>query len=303
MIVPNQTIIVNWHPRNKSHLESKGYIYTHTGEPVEVKLEDMMEGSKCVVEVVCDYCDKHYKKKYKDCLKNRASNGKDCCKDCHAKKSSETNQIKYGGNSPFCSKEVIETTKENNLKKYGVEWISMLQTTKDKVAETNLKKYGVPCVSQCNQIKDKIEQTNIARYGGKSSQCSKEVREKVMKTRMGNGNVCSSSQERLMVKTLEEIYGKDSCFPQYPLSDISFDCLLTLNEVKIDVEYDGEYWHQDKHKDIRRDYFTIGQGYKVLRFRGNYEIPTKEQIIEGVSYLVNTEHHVKIIELDIKMKK
>ena len=79
MLVPNQMVVVNWHPRNKKHLESKGYNYTHMGDSVEVKLEDMMEGSKCLVKVICDYCGKLHTKTYKDYFRYKASNGKDCC--------------------------------------------------------------------------------------------------------------------------------------------------------------------------------------------------------------------------------
>ena len=42
VLVPNQIIVVHWHPRNKKHLESKGYNYTHMGDSVEVKLEDVI---------------------------------------------------------------------------------------------------------------------------------------------------------------------------------------------------------------------------------------------------------------------
>lgn len=65
-------------------------------------------------------------------------------------------------------------------------------------------------------------------------------------------------------------------------------------EVSIDELPRGS---KDEHKDIRRDYFTISKGYKVLRFRGNYAIPTREQIINSVNYLVNSEHHHLIIDI------
>lgn len=135
------------------------------------------------------------------------------------------------------------------------------------------------------------------RYGGKSSQCSLDVRKKTMNTRMNNGNIPISKQESAMIELLREIYGKENCIPQYILDRIAFDCLLIIDDVKIDVEYDGKYWHRDEHKDIRRDYFTISKGYKVLRFRGNYAIPTKEQIVNGVNYLVNSEHHHLTVDI------
>lgn len=299
MLVPNQIVTINWHPRNKKHFEEKGYKYTHTGLPFEVKAEDLMPTSHIKVKVQCDYCDAIIERPYRDYLRYRKDSGIDCCKNCHIKKSSETNQKRYGGNSPFSSSEVIAKAKETFRIKYGVEWCSQSKEFREKVKNTCLKKFGDIAPAKNEQIKEKIKATNNKRYGGNSSQCDPEVRRKTMETRMRNGNFPVSLQEEEMVKRLQKIYGEDNCHPQFVLDRICFDCLLEVNDIKIDVEYDGIFWHSDKHKDMRRDYFTIGQGYKVLRFRGNYEIPSEQQIKEAVNYLVNTEHHVKIVELDI----
>lgn len=43
----------------------------------------------------------------------------------------------------------------------------------------------------------------------------------------------------------------------------------------------------------------MDNGYKVLRIRATREVPTREQIIEAVDYLVKGNHSLKIIELDI----
>lgn len=268
------------------------------GDSVEVKLEDMMEGSKCLVKVICDYCGKLHTKTYKDYFRYKASNGKDCCGDCH-KKAIETNQTRYGGSSPACSPEVIAKISKTVQEKYGKDWPSQVDWVREKVENTNLTRYGYATPSQNPEIQLKQKQTCQRKYGGNSSQCSPEVRLKTLKTLTAYGKVCSSKQEQAMVATLKEIYGEDKCYPQYLLDKVLFDCLLILDGIKIDIEYDGVYWHKDEHKDIRRDYFTISNGYKVLRFRGNYEVPTKEQIIEGVNYLVNSEHHHLIIDLDV----
>ena len=268
------------------------------GDSVEVKLEDMMEGSKCLVKVICDYCGKLHTKTYRDYLRYKASNGKDCCGDCH-KKAIETNQTRYGGNSPACSPEVIAKISKTSQEKYGKSWPSQVDWVREKVENTNLDRYGCINPSQNLEVQLKQRQSCQRKYGGNSSQCSPEVRLKTLKTLTASGKVCSSKQERAMVESLKEIYGEDNCYPQYLLDRILFDCLLVLDDVKIDVEYDGVYWHKDAHKDIRRDYFTISNGYKVLRFRGKYEIPTKEQIIKGVNYLVNSEHRHLIIDLDV----
>ena len=118
-----------------------------------------------------------------------------------------------------------------------------------------------------------------------------------MRTKLANDTIPSSRPEREMICRLQKMYGSENCYPQFVLDKIAFDCLLKVNDVLIDVEFDGNYWHQDTHKDIRRDYFTINQGFKVLRFRGNHNSPTYEQIQQGVNYLVNSGHRHIIIEV------
>ena len=70
-----------------------------------------------------------------------------------------------------------------------------------------------------------------------------------------------------------------------------------MDSIKIDVEYDGWFWHQDKHKDLKRDKFLQSQGFKVLRVRSGVQLPTEEELFEAIDYLVNTEHHFKEIIL------
>lgn len=297
VLVENQIILTYWHPRNKEHLESKGYKYTHTGDPVYVKLEDMKKGSKCKVKVICDFCGKEIVKTYKDYNRQRKTNPIDCCDNCHGEKSKITNQEKYGGNSPACSVEVRNKMSNTFKEKYGWDWISKAPEIKQKKKETNLLNYGVENASQAEEVKLKIKRTCMEKYGGPSSQNSLEVRRKTIKTLTNNNGVYSSKPEREMVLKLKEIYGEENCFPQYPLDLIVFDCLIIVNGVKIDVEFDGTYWHKDTHKDIKRDYFTFSNGIKVLRFKGDYVAPSKEQIIQSVDYLVNNEHRHLIVNI------
>lgn len=296
MLVPNQYITVNWHPRNKAHLESKGYIYTHTGLPVQVKVEDMMVGSKCRVKVQCDYCGKIYTKIYKDYFAQR-QNGKDCCAKCASKKRGETNQELYGGNAPACSPKVVEKMQKSCLDKYGVKVPSKSSKVKAKMREVNMERYGFPVPCQNPSVRAKLIKTNQKRHGGNGSQCNPEVRKKTMQSFIKHGTICSSEPEREMVKKLQALYGSKNCFPQYLLDKIVFDCLVIVNGVKIDVEFDGKYWHKDKHKDIRRDYYSFSQGYKVLRFSGDNDAPTEEQIKQGIDFLVTTTHRHLIIDV------
>jgi len=53
----------------------------------------------------------------------------------------------------------------------------------------------------------------------------------------------------------------------YPLSNVSLDIALFIDDIKIDIEYDGWYWHKDQQKDRRRDEFLKSQGWKILELK------------------------------------
>lgn len=211
----------------------------------------------------------------------------------------KSNLEKYGCENVLKSKEIQQKIKETCKEKYGVEYVGSALEIRKKIQDTCLKKYNSPSPLESSQIQKKIFNTNLEKYGSISPFGNKEIRKKIVEERIYHNNIPSSFQEKILVKNLQLIYGEENCIAQYPLESIWFDCLLVVGDVKIDVEYDGKYWHQNEHKDIKRDYFTVSKGYKVLRFKSDYKSPTEEQIKTGVDYLVNTNHHVKIIDLDI----
>lgn len=298
MVDKSQKVIAKWNSNNRKHFESIGYKFTHQNDELEVSIDELPRGSHVKICVICDYCGKEMYKPYRDYLSQKNSGeGEDCCYECAKFKRGKTNQKRYGGNSPSCDKNVVEKQRNTFLEKYGVTSPAKNKEVQSKIKNTCLERYGTDIAAKADMIKNKAMKTCEERYGGKSSQCSPDVRRKTMNTRMNNGNIPVSKQELAMIELLKEIYGEENCISQYILDRIAFDCLIIVNGVKIDVEYDGKYWHKDEHKDIRRDYFTISKGYKVLRFRGNYAIPTREQIINSVNYLVNSEHHHLIIDI------
>lgn len=298
MLLENQKIMVRWNANNTKHYEELGYTFSHKNDAFYVSVDELPSGSHAKVAVVCDYCGSILYKDYRDYLKQKkAGNGEDCCSSCKVHKRTKTMEKKYGGKSPTCDANVRQKQIDTLLNKYGVVYPIQNEEIKQKTRDTCLERYGYAVPSQSQEVRAKMVNTCIQKYGGKSAQCSREIREKTMLTRMKNGNFPVSKQEAAMVEKLREMYGEENCRPQYVLDRISFDCLLEIGGISIDVEYDGKYWHRDIHKDIRRDYYTIGKGYKVLRFRGNYNVPTEEQIRYGVEYLVNSCHHHLIIDI------
>lgn len=276
MLIPNQMIEIKWNNKNKDWYVSKGYVFTKSYDTVLIKAEDLAKGSHKKVLVSCDYCGKIFSKTYKEYIKGKKT-GKDCCNSCQKLKTAEVCMEKYGASNVFALEEVKEQIKHTNLEKYGHENIAH-GVLKEKIKETNMKKYGVPYSTQ-----------------------AKEVIVKMRKSLQEKGCVPTSQKQLEVYNMLVQLYGKESCILNYPYDRLNFDCLLIVNDIKIDVEYDGWYWHKDKQEeDKRRNYFLTKKGFKVLRIRSLEEIPTISQIKEAVNILVKTDKKLLYIDLDIR---
>ncbi len=228
----------------------------------------------------------------------------------------KTNNDKYGGNSPCCDKDIIEKRKNNCLEKYGVESTNQLKEVRDKYKNTMKQKYGVEYPIQNQDIADKMKNTCIKKYGEnyqdifheraekamiekygvKCSVENDEIKHKILETLSSN---VSSKQEDEVFKILKYIYGDkvDHSVVRY---DFILDYELNINDCKIDIEFDGWYWHKNSlERDRKRNYFLINRGYKVLRIRSDRILPKPQQIIECVDYLINSNHTYKELNLDI----
>ena len=87
---------------------------------------------------------------------------------------------------------------------------------------------------------------------------------------------------------------------QEPLKVGQVRKVTSNNGEKIDVEYDGWYWHKDtEERDKKRNYKVLNLGYKILRIKSKFLLPTEGQIKLAVEYLTNENHHYTEIVLDI----
>ena len=73
---------------------------------------------------------------------------------------------------------------------------------------------------------------------------------------INNGTVPTSSKQIELYKKIKSIYKENICEENFVLSNVILDIVLFIEDIKIDIEYDGWYWHQDKRKDFRRDKFV-----------------------------------------------
>lgn len=216
-------------------------------------------------------------------------------------KIAETNMERYGNKVALNNPEIRAKAQETCKQHFGVDNPFSSEEIKEKIKDTLIEKYGVEYISQSDEIQEKVKQTCLEKWGVEYSTQATEVIEKMRESLCKNGNVKSSKPEQEIVKMVKDIYGEDCCKEQYQYGRINMDCLLTLNDTMIDIEYDGWYWHKDKKEyDKRRNYYLRKSGFKVLRIRAMKELPTKEQLIDAIDYLVNSNHSLKYIDLDIK---
>lgn len=319
--VENQTVKLQWNSRGKKRYTELGYVFTKMGDYFDVKVKDLSKNSHKKIIAICDYCGEELVTEYRDYCKRKDNNEAVTCHKCFRKKGANTCLIRYGANNPsrvkefqnkrnktfdekfggnpFANEQVKKKIKQQYLEKYGVEHSSQVKEIREKIKCTNLERYGYNTPSKSLEVKKKAEKTNIKRYGVKASILNSDIRRKGIKTMLQNGRTCKSKSEIKMYQLLQKIYGAENCDDSQIVDGKLLDIVLWIKGNKIDIEYDGSYWHRNKFKDINRDIRLRSRGYKILRVKGNYQIPTQEQLKNAIDYLVNNHSKTTII-LDIK---
>lgn len=171
---------------------------------------------------------------------------------------------------------------------------------KAKASVENL--YGVSNVFQLDEIIEKSKETSLMKYGETSHmkiEPYKTAFAERMCTKFAANGTCPTSKVQVALRDmLVEIYG--DCELNYPCQRCMLDCMVVVNGVKIDVEYDGTYWHRDADKDRRRDEFVKSRGYKVLRISARRGLPNREDVVRSIEYLVDTDAKFSKIIVDTK---
>ncbi len=323
--------------RNFNHYKNKGYdipmIYNEKlkkdvidrNKKIIVQVCDLPNSSKVKIQYMCDNCHKIHNITYSDWMKRKLPEFGDLCKECAIKiKLPQSLMQKYGYSNCANIPSVVEKKKKTNLEKYGNEWAIASDDVHQNIVNIFLNKYGVDNPMKDVDIKLKAQKTNQEKYGGNSPMCDKDIRQKSINTCLKkygtvnafqskeiqqkareslyqNGTTPSSKVEKEMCNMLKEIFGVENCFPNYPEGCLSLDCLVKFNTYKIDFEYDGYYWHKNrKQYDAGRNAVLIKNNYKIVRIHGNNLdiLPSTEQIINAVNYLIEENHHLVIIDMN-----
>ena len=316
MLVEGQLIEIIVMNNNIQHFKQLGYD-VKCKDKIYVPPEHLLPNSMKKVKVQCDICKTITDVIYESY--NRRSNCSiDTCEKCSKIKRQQTCKTKYGYENYTQSPEMKEKTKKTNLKKYGVEYVYQVPEIRDKIEktmiekygtanpmqseklkakakQTNLERYGCKCTLHSDIIKQKVKESNVKKYGVEYPMQNPEIKAKAIESLCKNGHERTSKQQLQLYEIIKEEYSNAEL--NYPFSLCSLDILLCVNNIKIDIEYDGWYFHQDKHKDLKRYKFLQSNGFKTLRIKSAYLLPSKQELFDAIDYLINTEHHFKEIIL------
>ena len=283
----------------------------------KVLAEDLSKNSSKKAVCICDICGKEVLKTMKQYYSSlEKHNGLYICKECfnnnkeileyRKNKMKQTCLEKYGTENPMQNEDVKNKIKNTFLNKYGVEYAGQIQEAIEKRKNTCIDKYGVsnPATlsdnSKCHskEAREKAINTMRERYGGVGFEIE-EIKEKAKKSLANSGKVLTSSQQKKIYNTLLKLYPKATeCVMNKPLNNLFLDISLKIDEILIDIEVDGFYWHKDYQKDRKRDEVVKKEGYKVLRIKFDHSIPTENQLIDSINKLLNTNHNYYELVLD-----
>lgn len=252
----------------------------------------------CLKKYGCEHYSQtdDFKQKFKNSCLERYGVESPAQSDIVKKKIASTNIEKYGHICPLNNDNIREKSKATILEHYGVDSVSQAEEIKEKKRLKSIEKYGVGNISQSEEIKEKKKQTMLNHYGYEYVLQVPEFKEKMFKTMSTNNSVPTSKQQMSLYKMLLKKYNDVEM--NYPFSKCCLDIFISIDDIKIDVEYDGWYWHQDEQKDIKRDKFLQQNGFKVLRIRSGHKLPTEEQLFEAINKLIETDRKFTEIILD-----
>lgn len=269
MLILDQKVKVILNSKIRRHYLDLGYI-GGLNEEIEVNPKDLTSGSHVVVGVICDICGERCDRPYKAYLRYHDDKHGDICQKCQ---------------------KIV--TRKTWMEKYGVDHPWKLEEYKNKKIATYLKNYGVDNPSKSDMIKEKKKNTCLNNYGVENPSLSIEIQNKKTNTLYLHGTVATSKPQYELYQNLSKYF--EVCELNYPCGPYSLDIMIEYQNQKIDIEYDGYYFHKDREdKDKQRNDFVIQNGYKVLRFVSQGKDPEISSVLQDIENLILSEQNIII---------
>lgn len=211
----------------------------------------------------------------------------------HPKKVNErraaTNTDRYGGYNPHHSPAVRKKAKTTMLEKYGTEHALLNPELFKKSRDTLEANYGVRNMMDSPEIRETLRQVYIETYGVDNPMKVKEVVkklsdnyfaktgytnpsynpeviEKIFATLIKNGNGSPSSKGEIEMLNFVKSFGLIA-YKDYMGGAVPRELDIKIPEIKLAIEFNGAYWHQDRrgyHQ--QKTEIAAQKGYKLLQF-------------------------------------
>ena len=257
------------HIHSKHHLNSKEFYDMYIKKPNED---------------ICPYCGKQTKFKNMFVGYNKHCSVKCSSLDPNTQiKNKQTNQIKYGYDTPLINPEVRQKMFTEEAK----------QKRKQHTKETfNIKYGGHPMYTE--KIKNKVKQTNQSRYGGNAPSNNKQVIKKILK------QVNKKSTEQECFEFLCSKY--QTVIRDYKSEEYPFKCDLYIKDINMYIELHLFWMHgyhmynpnniddqnklqqwKDKNTDIYNRAIDIWTNIDILK----YNIAIKNNLNYKIFYSKN----------------
>ena len=220
----------------------------------------------------CLECDKQLK--FGKSLSN--GYGKYCSLKCtnknndHKENVKKTNNVKYGGATPFSSDDIKLKTIKTNIERYGVDNVMKLDRVKQIFKEGSIKKYGTEYPAQSKKVKirvenkDKFSNINIINNDCGLYEIKCETCENISK--FNNNEINYRLRNKIPICKICVSLKSNLSYPETELFNF-LETLKTnptnnnrtiLNGKELDIyipshnlaiEYNGLYWHSELYKD------------------------------------------------------
>lgn len=180
-------------------------------------------------------------------------------------------------------KNTNELIKQTCINRYGVESVSSIPYVKESKIKSSIERYGCENVFQSEEIKEKMKQTLMEKYGvekigylglNKSTGKLSKFHIKVQ-----------AILDKNNIKYKSEVHGKFIKYNEFLQNDYSPIVDILLEESKLVIECNGDFWHANPKFYKEDDVFDTWEGKKIAKQIWDKDKSRTEQI-ESFGYKV-----------------
>lgn len=312
MLIPNQKIEICITTKNMLSFYQELYPQLKMRDKIQIPIEQLQKGSCKKIKVKCDICGKIFERSYSNYLLSNhdeiLDGIRDTCKKCCHSVASDVYKNRTGYSAPAANPDVQIKKQQKYFLQTGYNNPNQNPEVKQKKRDNYYNKTGYHNPSQNPEVKRKKNETYYINTGYKYCGTSPEDRKKAQDTyyqRTGyfnpmqnpkNAGRRSSNMCDSMIEIIKHNF--DNVQIEVPLYRYSLDCVVNVNGCKIDIEYDGWFFHKDKaDSDAIRDQKVIKSGMKVLRIKSGSLLPDEQHLIDSIVELSRTDQDYKEIIL------